>query len=152
MNIFILDEDNRKSVSYLVTSHLTKMPLETVQVLCSPFENGTAPYKRTHINHPCCRWCRESIQNYEWLLDYGDAIFDEFRLQRGKEHASRFVLNWCKENYKSLGLPDKGMTPFAQAMPEQYKQSNTVKAYRDYYMGEKRHIAQWKNEEPPWWM
>jgi hypothetical protein len=151
MNIFILDLDNRKSVKYLISKHLTKMPLETAQILCSPYEQGEAPYRRSHYNHPCCVWCRESRENYEWLLDYADCIFNEFKKQRGKDHGSCHVIQWCKDNYHKLDLPSKGLTPFAQTMPEQYRDRDPVKAYRKYYLEEKRHIAEWKTDPPYWW-
>ena len=50
-------------------------------------------------------------------------------------------------------LPDIGLTPFAQAMPEKYKDANAVVAYRNYYIGEKSKIAVWKHSTPPcWWV
>tara|TARA_R110000868_G_scaffold55184_5_gene171680 strand:+ start:2632 stop:2835 length:204 start_codon:yes stop_codon:yes gene_type:complete len=50
------------------------------------------------------------------------------------------------------GIPDIGPTPFAQAMPEEYKKSSPVEAYRAYYMGEKSSIAQWNWGTPiPEW-
>jgi hypothetical protein len=44
------------------------------------------------------------------------------------------------------------MTPLAQAMPDVYKDSDPIVAYRDYVIHEK-HYAQWnKNrEKPTWW-
>lgn len=150
MNIFILDSDIKKSVSYLMDKHLTKMPLETAQILCSPFMQGEAPYRRTHYNHPCCVWARKSKQNYEWLLLYGYAIFDEFETQRGKQHGSRYVLDWCAENYDRLMLPNIGQTPFAQAMPDEFRNANPIKAYRKYYREAKKDIATWKRGKPAW--
>ena len=42
-------------------------------------------------------------------------------------------------------------TPFAQAMPDQYKDSNAVIAYRKYYINEKKRFAKWKNSAVPKW-
>jgi len=151
MNIFILDKDIQKSAEYLVDRHVVKMVLEHCQVLCSAFPKGTAPYRQTHYNHPCNRWSRESRQNYVWLLEYTRVMFNEYTRRYGKRHKSEDVYLWCSENYHQLNLPSKGLTPFAQAMPEQYRNEDPVKAYRDYYMGEKRHIAQWKTQAPKWW-
>jgi hypothetical protein len=45
------------------------------------------------------------------------------------------------------------ITPFAQAMPDQYKDNNAIVAYRKYYLGEKIRFAKWKfTEEPEWWI
>jgi len=43
------------------------------------------------------------------------------------------------------------MTPFAQAMPDTYKNKNAVEAYRAYYLGEKTGFAEWKNTKTPTW-
>ena len=49
-------------------------------------------------------------------------------------------------------IPDGPLTPFAQAMPDQYKDADAVKAYRAYYMGEKKAFAKWKaGNTPHWW-
>jgi hypothetical protein len=40
-------------------------------------------------------------------------------------------------------MPEIGLTPFAQAMPLEYKRSCAVEAYRAYYMGDKAEIAAW---------
>jgi len=48
---------------------------------------------------------------------------------------------------------DSKLADAPQAMPEQYKvPGDPVKAYRNYYMGEKRHFASWTHRRPPeWW-
>ena len=43
------------------------------------------------------------------------------------------------------------MTPFAQAMPDEYKNTDAVEAYRAYYLGEKTGFAEWKNDNVPSW-
>ena len=35
-------------------------------------------------------------------------------------------------------IPKDQPTPFAQAMPEKYKNHNAIKAYRDYYIHDKQ--------------
>jgi hypothetical protein len=51
--------------------------------------------------------------------------------------------------------PRAGLTPFALAMPDEYKapSGNAVESYRAYYMSpEKRRIASWKKGRPaPEW-
>lgn len=43
------------------------------------------------------------------------------------------------------------LTDFVQAMPEHYRLNDAVKAYRNYYKGEKAEIAVWKNSVIPDW-
>jgi len=49
-----------------------------------------------------------------------------------------------------IDLPDIPQTPFAQAMPSQYRSECAVTAYRAYYMGEKARFATWKTQTPDW--
>jgi len=149
VNIFVLDNDIQKCVQYTVNRHVVKMVLETAQLLCSPFEK--APYKRTHYNHPCAVWSRSSKENYKWLIEYGLALSSEYTYRYEKVHKSSEVIKWCKDNVDLLDLEDKGLTLFAQAMPEEYRHSDPVIAYRMYYIHDKQHIAHWKKRDIPWW-
>ena len=49
-------------------------------------------------------------------------------------------------------IPDIGLTAFAQAMPDQYKNENVVKAYRDYYINEKSSFLTWTKRKKPKWI
>jgi hypothetical protein len=48
-------------------------------------------------------------------------------------------------------LPMLTMTNFAQAMPEDCKNPDAVKAYRDYYKKYKARFAKWAHSERPHW-
>jgi hypothetical protein len=57
---------------------------------------------------------------------------------------------WCVDNQPSL--PNNGLTIPPAAMPDQYKvPGNIIQSYRNYYMGEKASIANWKNRKTPSW-
>lgn len=48
----------------------------------------------------------------------------------------------------------RGLTPFALAMPDEYKSGDAVESYRRYYMSpEKQRIASWnkKRAKPEWY-
>lgn len=47
----------------------------------------------------------------------------------------------------------EGLTPFALAMPVEFKTEDPVESYRNYYMSEeKQKIATWKKlREKPYW-
>ena len=154
MNIFILDKDIQKSARYLTNRHSVKMILEQSQILCSVhhfYESENVPYRKTHINHPCTIWTRTSLSNYKWLIDYTQAMIHEYKYRYDKIHACQKVLDWCKENIPR-NIPDIGLTEFAQAMPEQYRNKDVVKAYRSYYIGEKSHLFEWKKRNKPRWI
>jgi len=147
MNIFVLDTDPQIAARFMCNKHVVKMILESAQMLCSAFENGEAPYRRAYYNHPCTKWARESKANYEWLLAHAYELCDEYFLRYGKIHKSLDVIDWCDNHSHELNLPDIGLTTFAQAMPDEYKNDDVVQAYRDYYNGEKAYFAKWTAHE-----
>jgi len=108
-------------------------------------------YKKTHINHPCSKWARESRSNLLFLFDLIKHLNEEYkyRYQKVVNHKSYDKVKGLK--YLACEMKDIGLTSFPQAMPEQYKLSDPFKSYRDYYMGEKRRIAKWTNREIPFW-
>lgn len=153
MNIFILSTNPVKAARYQLDKHVVKMPLETAQLLCSPFEPGTAPYKRTHYNHPCSKWVREAKENYLWTIEHGIALSEEYTRRYGKRHKSQDVIGWCARNMELLEFPKEKRTPFAKAMPEEYITRNAVTSYRTYYINDKKDIATWKySKKPSWWV
>lgn len=112
-------------------------------------EAGFIRYLPTHVNHPCSIWVRSSYDNYRWALSLVEALNEEAQWRGFKAHAS------CAE---ALALPDPqnipriGLTPFAQAMPDEYMSLDAVDSYRHYYMGEKANIAVWRRRgKPDWW-
>lgn len=153
MNIFVVDQDPRQAATCLVDRHVVKMVLETAQMMCSVFPEGEAPYRRTHYNHPCAVWARERLDNYEWLYHHGSALSSEFTFRFGKEHKSSAVIEWCMAKAtRSLFRSDGHMTPFAQAMPDEYKAEDPIVAYRRYYILAKAHLHQWTRREAPDWI
>lgn len=151
MNIFILDYDLRKCAKYHNDKHVVKMILETAQLLCSAhWEKGSeAPYKKTHSNHPCAVWTRESKQNYIWLCKLGLQLCKEFEFRRKKKHKTKEVILWCIRNVPKLD--NIGLTEFTLAMPDECKEKDAVESYRNYYKKEKRHLAVWSKRNKPYW-
>lgn len=151
MNIFVLDRNPKLAAQMQCDKHVVKMILETAQMLCTvAHANGfNAPYRATHKNHPCTLWASKSKQNWDWLIEHGIALCCEYTKRYGKIHKSQQHIEWCRS--LPIGLPAIGLTPFAQAMPQQYKHSCPVVAYRAYYHGEKASFAKWKTKKPKWW-
>ena len=148
MNIFVLDENPYLAARYHCDKHTPRMILESAQMLSTAVGAG---YKPTHKNHPCTLWVSKSKQNAEWLIALADGLNDEYRKRyaRSVDHKSMEVIKeiaWLSE-----ALPDIGRAPFAQAMPDEYKDPDAVEAYRNYYREEKK-FATWRSETPFWWM
>lgn len=152
MNIFVLDTDIRKCAEYHADQHVVKMILESTQMLCTVLnENGVqAPYKSTHVHHPCTLWTGESLENWKWLRSLALSLNEEYRYRfdRQEDHSSAIVT-------RNLPLPpirDVGRTEFAQAMPDAYKvPGDAVRAYRQFYIAEKASFATWTKRPIPDW-
>ena len=152
MNIFVLDEKVEKCAEYHCDKHVIKMILESAQMLSAVVRlNGhDIGYKLTHKNHPCTIWARESLSNYNWLVRLTRLLNYEYRYRYDKD-----INHKSYDLVKTLpipDLPDIGLTPFAQAMPDQYKNKNAVKAYRDYYINEKSSFLTWTKRKKPKWI
>jgi len=152
VNIFVLDENPEIAATMMCDKHIVKMILETAQMMCTVVASygHSTPYRPTHARHPCTIWAAETRANWNWLATHGMALCDEYTKRYGKVHKSQEIIEWCAAAH--IDLPELPQTPFAQAMPEQYKNECVVTAYRSYYMGDKAHFATWKNESPDWWM
>ena len=153
MNIFVLDKNIEKCARYHCDQHVVKMILESVQMLCTALNKKEiiTPYKSTHQNHPCVLWVERSFDNFSWLRNLAFALNNEYRFRFEKEvdHKSISVLNELfNHDYEKRGL-----TEFAQAMPEKYKvPSDPVRAYRQFYLGEKMAFAKWTRRSLPAWV
>ncbi len=152
MNIFVLDYNPVKAAQFQCDKHVVKMPLESAQILCSAFDPGIAPYKRTHYNHPCSIWARKSRDNYIWLIQHGLALCEEFTYRYKKNHKSREVILWCQKKNKQLNFETEVKTNFTLCFDDKYKIGNAVESYRQYYKVEKKEIAKWTKcrQKPSW--
>jgi hypothetical protein len=179
MNIFVVDNCPKIAAQNLCNKHVVKMIVETAQMLSTAHRvlDGT-PYidktahgrkvtryrhwytnfetnlcKAAMINHPCTKWCMTSIANYRWLYEHGCELMSEYTFRYNKTHAMERL-------YKLFLIAEPGylhingmmnFTPFAQAMPDKYKDKDAVVAYRNYYIGDKARLAQWTKRNPPEW-
>jgi hypothetical protein len=126
------------------------MCLESAQLLCNTHPTG-APYKHTHINHPCSIWVKESIANYNWLVSHGLEICYEYTRRYKKIHKTQSIIEWCKSNEPKLS--DVGLTPFVICVKDKIDGEDPISAYRNYYIAEKVRFAKWEPlaRIPFWW-
>jgi hypothetical protein len=165
MNIFFLSEDAFEAARMQVDKHVVKMILESAQLLSTAhrvLDGDPLPdirqeelfYRATHKNHPCAKWARESVENYNWLVDHFDALLCEYTHRYNKEHACARMLY----NLQSppMNLKDWDWTPPPSCMPDECKIGSLVdnyrEYYREYYRKHKSHMFKWTNREPPQWI
>ena len=139
MNIFVLHFLPRIAAEMHCDKHVVKMILETAQLLYSAHHLAGGPlpegaYKKTHVNHPCAIWVRDSAANYMWLCELGFWLCREYQYRYGQDkvHKTEHHIVWlCK--HLPAGIPMGPITPFPQAMPPEYKREDPAEAYRVYY-------------------
>jgi len=146
MNIFVTSPWPAESAICLPDKHIVKMPLECCQMLSivasewyhnyGPIhkKDGT-PYntiKGAFRNHPCTQWAAESIHNAYWLIKHGMNLCDEFEVRYEKPHSCYFTL---LEAYYLFprGKIDQ-VTPFARAMPDEFKLDTSIDTFTAYKM------------------
>lgn len=177
MNIFWLSFQLAECARWHCDKHCVKMILETAQLLFTALhklypefvekykkEMELKPYKKTHENHPCAKWARESKCNYLTLCDLGLELCKEYTHRYEKTHKCEPMLEWLKANAPDFDKFDKKeFTVPPMAMPDKYKvipKKKTKEAklkavkrsYQIYYQNDKAELAKWKNRNTPdWW-
>lgn len=117
---------------------------------------GSVYYRDTHANHPCSIWCRENASNYEWLWQLTNALCDEYYVRYGKAKGKHHKLR--ESGLLDLlatppaNIPQGDLTPFAIAMPDEYKVDDIVQSYKNYYLGEKTGFMKYTNRDMPDWV
>ena len=157
MIIFFLSKDPVKAAYKQCDKHVVKMVLETAQMLSTvahqhKYSGVTGIYKSTHSNHPTTKWVNTHKNNYLWACEHGLALCSEYTKRYGKVHKSEKLIQALHDLCKSVftfggGEPDSDfITPPPLCMPDEFKQDDFVKAYKEYY---KAKLMSWKI--PPRW-
>jgi hypothetical protein len=176
MNIFAVDQNPVRAAHDLCDKHVVKMIVESCQMLSTAHRvldgkpsielsksnrkvqrwtledpvKDAAFCKATMVNHPCTRWVMQTDSNYGWLFDHTLGLLDAYTIRYDKRHSMQSLMRLLIEAPQNI--PEGNLTPFAQAMPYQYRVINdSVTAYRRYYIGEKSRFAKWKVGSVPSW-
>lgn len=160
MNIFVLDEDPLQAAMMACDAHVTKMILETSEMMAMALALYDAPryadplcpdFNERHWRHPCSRWVRECRGNYEWAAMHLAGLVAEFYYRRQKHHA------YLRDGVVDLlipapKMPDGDRTPFVLAIADDCKTDDPVASYRLYYNRHKRHLFKWTRRSRPDWI
>ena len=176
MNIFYLDENYETAAKQHLDKHVVKMIIEYAQPMSTAHrvidgtqwydktaagrriarwehpnsEQDQILYKASHINHPSGIWARESFSNYMWLYSLWEELCKEYTHRYGRVHLTQQKLEHILKN-APMGIKDGPMTKMPQAMPDEFKQSDSIEAYREYYRIAKAKMAVWTKRETPSW-
>jgi len=141
MNIFVFDPDYNKSAEYHNDVHVSKMLLEVCQLLCTAHhvygtDKDYIPYRKTHENHPCTKWVRESVGNYLWTVEFARALCREYEFRFEKTHGCKKVVDWCWDNI--INIKKQEITDFVVAINEEkfpgcVVEGNVFESYKNYH-------------------
>lgn len=135
MNIFASSPCPEKCAQYLDDKRVVKMVLESAQMLSTAIvcrsSYDLAPYKPTHINHPCTVWVRRNHFNYLWMLNHFKALCKEYTRRFKKRHKCEdYVLTFSRGiMFMRLG---EGQTPFPNCTDIKDNMINVHDAYKSY--------------------
>lgn len=175
MNIFHLHKDFDKAALMHNDKHVVKMCVEYAQLMSTShrvldgemyysktksgakirrwrLDGNREPllYKASHIDHPSNLWTRKTFSNYMYIYGLWDSLCKEYTHRYDKIHMSytklKDVLIYPPDNISSGPL-----TEFAQAMPDECKDSDPVIAYRNYYREHKAEFSKWSKRNVPEW-
>jgi len=183
VNIFVTNLDPVAAAKDQCDKHVPKMVVESAQMMASalrrhgavdsqmPLTKSGTPYKGGYKHHPCTVWAGDSCQNFDWLAKHAIGLLGEYYMRFGKQHACSEAIS--QMNGMSWRLPNGILTPFAIAMPDEYRPTvgiltpeqiengdftvyhalgdEAVEAYRRYYHS--KTFARWEKGTPApnWW-
>lgn len=165
MNIFFIDRDTKQAARSHCDQHVVKMILETAQLLATAHHvidasvldefEGTM-YRPTHVNHPSAVWTRESTAHYQWLASLGLQLCHEYSYRYGKnssdgKHSCERLIQWLSTHVPSAD-ETRWLRDPPQCMPDEYKDVDTIVAYRRYYQHDKMSFARYRYRSPPNWL
>ena len=157
MNIFFLDKRPDNAAEMHNDKHCVKMILEYAQMLSTAHRelDDDVPdilYKSTHKNHPSTIWTRSSKQHYDWLFRLFRMLSAEYTLRYGKIHKTWEKLGKILETTPK-NIVENGWIDPPQCMPDHCKKTDTIDAYRNYYLTEKASFSTWNySKQPTWWV
>lgn len=148
MNIFVSNPCPIKSAQALDNRRVIKMILESTQLLSTAinFYGGKAPYKSTHINHPCSIWTRTSKANAHWLLDHLKALCNEYTSRYNKVHKCVEYINTLEDMVNII--PDGSLTEFKNCT--NFKDIDDVFLAYQVALADKWEQDTLKGYEPKW--
>ena len=166
MNIFIHDTNPVLAAPMHCDKHVPKMCVEAAQMMASalrrhgatdeqmPLTKSGTPYKGGYAHHPCTVWAGDCEGNFNWLAHHAVALCEEYSMRFGKRHACHdpFIdMSALEMTLNPNRVEPMPLTPFAQAMPDEYRNDDAVVAYQAYYHS--KQFAKWEKgtPAPDWW-
>lgn len=154
MNIFVTSMCPIESARVLDDKRVIKMTLESTQLLSNVLHSidNNGPYKKTHWNHPCSIWAKESKLNYIWLLMHFKALCNEYTFRYNKTHKCEQLLNLFQLYVNKLNTEKE--STFINCTTNHKHVKNVFDAYKlelNLKWKNDKKIPNWTNRTRPNW-
>lgn len=117
-----------------------------------PDARESVMYQATHINHPSAIWCRQSVENYLWLVEHFFGLMNEYMHRYKRVHKCNGEISYMLQS-PPKNLKDWDWTPMPSCMAEEYIISeDPLTNYRNYYREGKKNLHKWTNRIQPEWL
>lgn len=166
MQVFLLDLDLEKNVTYYMDKHVVKTPAAIQQILlntCARLRIKFPQIKQANgipmmplpsiMSNPFCKWASSAPANFDYLLEIGLLLCQEYKLRFNEHHYNVGNLLVFDKQSSSVDRPAQlERYPWMLPMAYQDKQAGLVESYRKYYIETKHHLATWSNprSRPEW--
>lgn len=165
------------SIIHLIDPNL--LQLETWRYKCNSLGikpitgSDHVPYKKTHLNHPCILWGKESSKNYELICNLANELVKQFHIRFKKEHKCEKHLAYLSSLQLSYGSeePTRPLLAMSDYIRDRYGRyelregeerliavcratsfESAVTAYREYFNKEKYYATYKYTTSPNWWI
>ena len=154
MNIFVTDKDPAIAAQNLDDKRVVKMVLESAQLLSNAMLHftGSAPYRKTHWNHPCSVIIRENTATLDWLYQHFYYLCKEYTHRYGKIHKCEGYIETFEKftfDVKTNDLPK-----FVNCCTNHKHVEDVINAYRmemDFKWKNDKRMPTWTNRSKPVW-
>lgn len=177
MNVFYLDDDPVTAATWLCDQHVSKMILESAQMMCTAIrlrmgledtpteelpEELKFLYKKAHPKHGSTIWVGTSFWNFKWMFQHVIQMQCQHVLRYGTRHKSYRIADraydfaWKQRKKGKCLFPTNEMTPpymaFGPELEHLKDPKDPVGSYRKFYVADKAKFATWRVvDPPPWW-
>lgn len=169
MNIFATSSCPIECAQALDDKRLNKLQLETAELLALAvwWHHGSEGLsalglldrlRKSHVNHPCAVWARQTASNYSWLAAHGAALNAEWSHRFKRVHATSSEI-FILEDLWSI-MPPGAQTPFPRCCRNLERGVDCThiedihEAYRSYLCQRwptDKLPPRWTNRLPPKW-
>lgn len=153
MNIYWLDERDREAAKMYVDHHVTRMPVEIVQLLSAAIRRQGIDDPRLYrgpSDHPIVDWICQSRSHFMRVVKHGWCLNEEYEHRYESHHSSFQRLRYLSRYEDQFPRGDSIDPPVL--VDDHYREEDMIESYRQMYSKEMTHIIQYTRRSIPRWV